>query len=65
MSRPDHYRRPAPMTELDAGLTPYQRRTNDEHAIRCLTIGPDGRDDIDELVEELRAFHFEEKGARP
>jgi len=62
VSRPDAYR---PPLALDLLLTDDQRRTNDDHTIRCLITGPDGRDDIDELVEELRAFHFEEKGSRP
>jgi hypothetical protein len=78
------------LTELDAGLTPYQRRVNDEHAIRCMASDELGRDsldhprltvdqhaafrqslskpkpvdEIDELVEELRAREIEGEGAR-
>lgn len=40
------------LTELDAGLTAFQRRVNDEHSIRCMAIDELGRDNLDRMIDE-------------
>jgi len=55
------------LTEVERLLTEDQRRlTVDQHAaFRESLATPRQLDEIDELVEEIRAAEFEEKGARP
>lgn len=53
--------------EVEHLLTEDQRRTVsiDDHAAFRESLAPKMADELDDLIEEIRAAEFEGKGARP